>query len=168
MALSERVDLTENRDFSEINDFRITPAILDMNAVASLRQAEVELQVQSGQDVPVVVLHKIYPWSVTELDNDVTIWEHASSFDFESNMVGFEFWDGYDRPFVLGNTSQRKTRKWMLEQESCFHCDRCGRKLNIFDQKYADRNNYRMYLCKYCCEDTIRERDWLGAFAHES
>lgn len=180
MGLSERVDLTENRDFRQ-DTFNYVPSVadtgtfsndpslgwreMDMIALRANANQRVAFDFDSEGASPTLRVVRIYPWNVYELDSDIF---HESWFseDPESNMFGVEFWDTVDNPFVLGNRSDRRYAKWIMQSESGLHCDCCGKKLDLFDEVAFSGYKYDTILtCKHCKEEHIygvHKENFLG------
>jgi hypothetical protein len=100
-----------------------------MDAISSVR---IEYSDDKGEHA---VIHRFYPWSTFLIESEDYMSESYVSEDKVSQEVGFEVYGNLDSPFLTGNYSDRKVRKFILED--CYglkHCERCGAKLNIFDE----------------------------------
>lgn len=164
MTLSDRVDLTPNRDFGFAQD-NFRPGVFDQLAFNSTRDLSVSLQVAAGVEEPVLTLRRFYPWNIHRIESDSFLSESCNSEDEASRMIGFEFWDDTDRPFVLGSYSERKTAKYLLEMESGDHCDCCGKKLDLFDEQYTGSKHHLMFVCKHCRNKHIRDMQLQDVFS---
>lgn len=169
MALSERVDLTENRDFAEHSDRSLDGSLLDLAAIASTRTHTLQLEMEAGEMSPSLKRIKIYPWNVFQMDEDPGLYGHYFSEDSLSNEMGFEVYGDVDYPFVLGNVSDRKVHKYILESEGGLHCDCCGKRYNIFDEiAFVFDKYYTIYTCKKCKARYIRQKYREDAFGNSS
>lgn len=163
MTLPDNIDLTPDRDFGSQIEFR--PGIFDQLAFHSTRDLSVSLQVAAGVDESLqIVLKRFYPWNIHKVESDSFLSESCNSEDEASRMIGFEFWDDTDRPFVLGSYSERKTAKYLLEMESGDHCDCCGKKLDLFDEQYTGSKYHQIFVCKHCRNKHIRDMQFQDIF----
>ena len=146
--LSRRVDLTSDRDFGPDMPrgwrWDAFAHNHNMDAISSVR---IEYSDSKGEHA---VIHRFYPWSTFLIESEDYMSESYVSEDKVSQEVGFEVYGDLDNPFLTGNYSDRKVRKFILED--CYglkHCERCGAKLSIFDE--AKGKYYG--VCKRCSLD---------------
>lgn len=145
MILSDRVDLTEDRDFGRVPPI-MAPEFLNLSSELSMRTASIQLQISAGVEEPSFEVIHLYPWQLEEVSGDDRLYQdHYFTDDPWSNEMGFEIYGDPSNPFVLGNSSTRKVRKFMLKEEDCIHCDACGKELSLFDSEVP-----YLYLCREC------------------
>ena len=132
MALSDRVDLTSNRDFGPQLTF--THDMLDLLAYES--QQEFTSIVYDLDPVEADVrlsVRRLYPWNIFKLDSTITLPEILYSDDELSQSIGVEFWDEPSHPFLLGSTAERIFNRRIIQEELTLNCYECGKELDALD-----------------------------------
>lgn len=146
--LSRRVDLTADRDFgppslANFENWR-WDAFAHAYNMEARSQIHIEYNDSKGEHV---VIHRFYPWNIFLIESEDYMEESPHFSDPISNEVGFDVYGDLDRPFLMGNYSDRNVRKFILED--CYglrHCERCGEKLNVFDEAHSKYYG----VCKRC------------------